>query len=132
MSKNITLVIIYHHHKRLDLINHELMATVKASHERINTLMDVSLQTTEACLEKIEVNWEKIRNQDGSMSGRGGSGTIRAWGLAISHMVLSTAEETDPGQWWIRAEAGCCPKMVDLPCHSCIAQGIQSSGTRQR
>lgn len=54
--------------------NHDMMATMKASQEGINALMDVSLQTMEACLEKTEVNWGKSRNQDGSVSGRRGSG----------------------------------------------------------
>jgi hypothetical protein len=50
------------HHAKTEA-NHELMATMRASHERINTLMDVSLQTTEVSLEKTEVNREKVETK---------------------------------------------------------------------
>jgi hypothetical protein len=38
----------------------ELMATIKASQERMEALMDVSLETTEACLEQTEANQGKV------------------------------------------------------------------------
>jgi hypothetical protein len=38
----------------------ELMAAMKASQERMEILMDFSLETTEFCLEKTEVNQEKV------------------------------------------------------------------------
>jgi hypothetical protein len=44
--------------------NHEeLMATLKASQERMESLMNVSLETTEACLEKTEANQEKVETK---------------------------------------------------------------------
>jgi hypothetical protein len=45
--------------------------------------------------------------------------------------VLPTAKEMDTGQWWVSAEVGRCPRMVDLLCHFCTTQGTWSSGTRQ-
>jgi hypothetical protein len=39
------------------------MATMKASHERIDAMRDVSLEMTEACLEKTEVNQEKVETK---------------------------------------------------------------------
>jgi hypothetical protein len=35
--------------------------------------------------------------------------------------VLPTAKEMGTGQWWVSAEDGHCPKMVDLLCHFCTA-----------
>jgi hypothetical protein len=41
--------------------NHEdWMAVMKASRERMDALIDISLDMMEACLEKIEVNQGKI------------------------------------------------------------------------
>jgi hypothetical protein len=37
------------------------MATMKANHERMEALIDVSLKMTEACLEKIETNQGKVK-----------------------------------------------------------------------
>jgi galactokinase len=44
----------------------EIMAAMKASQERMEALMDVSLQTTEDCLEKSEVNQGKVEIKMGS------------------------------------------------------------------
>jgi hypothetical protein len=41
------------HHAKTE-VNHELMATMKASHERIEALIDVSLDVMEAHLEKVK------------------------------------------------------------------------------
>jgi hypothetical protein len=44
--------------------NHaETMAAVKASQERMKSLMDVSLEMMEACLEKTEANQEKVETK---------------------------------------------------------------------
>jgi hypothetical protein len=44
--------------------NHEeSMAAMKAGQERMGSLMDVSLETTEACLEKIGANQEKVETK---------------------------------------------------------------------
>jgi uncharacterized protein (DUF885 family) len=41
--------------------NHEeLMATMKANQERMEALMDVSIEMMEVCLENIEVNHKKV------------------------------------------------------------------------
>jgi hypothetical protein len=41
------------HQARIEAYHDEWTATMKASRERIEALMDVSLEMTEACLEKI-------------------------------------------------------------------------------
>jgi hypothetical protein len=43
--------------------NHQLMAAMKVSQERMEALVDVSLETTEACLEKIEVYQENVETK---------------------------------------------------------------------
>jgi hypothetical protein len=42
------------------------MATMKASQERVGALMDVSLETTEFCLEKIEADRRKLETDMGT------------------------------------------------------------------
>jgi hypothetical protein len=42
------------HHAKTDVDNEELMSAMKASQERIETLMDVSLKKMEPCVEKFE------------------------------------------------------------------------------
>jgi hypothetical protein len=38
------------HHVKTEVSNEELMSAMKASHERIEALMDVSLKKTEPCV----------------------------------------------------------------------------------
>jgi predicted XRE-type DNA-binding protein len=44
------------HQAKIEINLEEWMATVKASQERMETLMDVTQETMEDCLEKIEAN----------------------------------------------------------------------------
>jgi hypothetical protein len=40
---------------------------------------------------------------------------------APSHRVPPTAEEMNPGQWWVPEEVGHCSQMDDLPCENGMA-----------
>jgi hypothetical protein len=51
------------HHAKTGANNEELMAATKASREIIEALMDVSLQMTASCLEKIETNQGKVETE---------------------------------------------------------------------
>jgi hypothetical protein len=37
--------------------------------------------------------------------------------------VPQSAEEADPGQWWVLEEIGHCPMTVDLLFHTCTYKG---------
>jgi hypothetical protein len=45
------------------------------------------------------------------------------WEATFGYGALPTAEETDPGEWWVPAEVGSRPKTDDAPRRSCTAQG---------
>jgi hypothetical protein len=48
------------HHAKTEVNNEELMVAMLVSREIIEALMDVSLETTEGCREKIEANQQKV------------------------------------------------------------------------
>jgi hypothetical protein len=88
--------------------------------------MKARREVIETCLEKRK--WQilkekrqqqEVPNEDNYQSSEG-----LAWGPASGHKAPQTAEETDPGRWWVPAEVGCCLRTTDSPCHSCIAQGM--------
>jgi hypothetical protein len=102
------------------------MATMKASQERMGALMDVSLETTGVVPRKDFGESGKTRNHNGRVSIRDGNGSYWSngesiWGPASSVRALPTAEETDPGRWWVPKEVGRRPQTDDLPCRSCTA-----------
>jgi multidrug resistance efflux pump len=51
------------HQAKTDANNEESMVAMKASHERIEAMMDVSLGKTEPCVEKFEANQEKVETK---------------------------------------------------------------------
>jgi hypothetical protein len=92
----------------------------------------------EACLEKVEENLgeqksiaedQQVPNEEAVVDTGGTRGWI--WGPASSRSVPPTAEETDPGRWWVPAEVGRRPRTVDWPCRYCTVQGTWQD-TRQR
>jgi hypothetical protein len=44
-----------------------------------------------------------------------------AWGPESSRRAPRSAEEADPGQWWVPEEVGRRLQRDDSPCHSCTA-----------
>jgi predicted amidohydrolase len=53
------------HQAKTEANREDWMATMKASQERMEALMDISLKTTEACVENIEANQGKIETRRG-------------------------------------------------------------------
>jgi hypothetical protein len=101
--------------------------------------MQACLEKTEACLERKErtsVEMANIAAHPEDSNEEVAVEMVRALkdqsgGPLSGRKMPRTAEKTDPGRWWVPAEDDRHPWTVDLPCHSCTAQGTQSSGTRQ-
>jgi hypothetical protein len=82
------------------------MAAMKASQERVEALMDISLETTEVCLEKTGESG-KSRNQDGSVSRNDESGDYRSTGgpirgPATGRVIPEPTEKADQGRFYKR------------------------------
>jgi hypothetical protein len=76
---------------------------MKANQERMEALMDVSLETTKVCLEKTEVNQGKAETKMESVSRRDKSGDYQSTreptgGPATSRGIPEPTEKADQGQ----------------------------------
>jgi ribosomal protein L25 (general stress protein Ctc) len=66
------------HQAKMEVNHEEWMAAMKASQERMEALMDISLETTEVCLEMTEVNRGKVETKMEVGLEEGAVETIRA------------------------------------------------------
>ena len=92
---------------------------MKASQERMEALMGVSIGAMEAYLERKKPTPEETANA--TAHPKGSNGATREKTIGATEDRPRDCEETDPGQLWIPAEGGRCPQMVDSPCRSCTA-----------
>jgi hypothetical protein len=117
----------------IDANQEEMKATVSTILQK----MKFWLEQTKACPEKREANPEGMKSiEEHQEVPRGCSENCQfteeaVWEPASSRRAPSRAEKMDPGCSWFPEEVGCHPQTNDSPCHSCTAQGAQSSGIRQ-
>jgi hypothetical protein len=107
--------------KSLEAIIEWMRAEMKGHEEKMMAILKANLKEMKSVAEYQEVPKEEA-------TGNFWSTEELIWGTASSHRAPSTAEEMDPGRWWVPAEVGRCLQRDDSLHSSCT---MQSAKTRQ-